>query len=113
MRTTSAIVTAIAATIVGLFGVGMLTASGLSWAGSGFTVLEYSDSDDGERAIGMTMGALGVVVWLVLSLVLLRPTVGGPSRGGRIAVLLALGAGAVIVLGFFAVALVPVHTSIS
>lgn len=113
MRTTSAIVTAIAATLVGLFGVGMLTASGLSWVSSGFTVLEYSDSDDGERAIGMTMGALGVVVWLVLSLVLLRPTLGGSGRGGRIAVRLVLAAGAVIVLGFFAVALVPVHTSIS
>lgn len=113
MRTSSAIFTAVAATIAGLLGVGMLTASGLSWVDSGFSVLEYADSDDSERAIGMTMGAVGVGVWLVLSLALVRSTLAGSRRGGRIAVRLVLGAGAMLVLGFFVVALVPVHTSIS
>lgn len=66
MRTSSAIVTALLATAAGLFGVGMLTASGLSWVDSGFAVLQYSDSDSIERAIGMTIGALGVGIWLGL-----------------------------------------------
>jgi hypothetical protein len=53
---------------VGLFGAVMLGASGLSWAGPGLTVIPYSDSDEGERAIGIGMGVVALGVWGVLTL---------------------------------------------
>ena len=58
----------IAATLIGLFGALMLGLAGLSLAGPGLTVIEYADSDDTERAIGIGMGIIALVVWLVLLL---------------------------------------------
>ena len=53
---------------VGLFGAVMLGASGLSWAGPGLTVIPYSDSDDGEQAIGIGMGVVALGSWALLTL---------------------------------------------
>ena len=91
----------------------MITASGLSWTGSGLTVLEYADSDDGERVIGMTMGALGIAAWPLLSLILMRLASGVSDRGGRLAVRSVLGVGTALVLGLFIVALAFTRPPIS
>lgn len=79
----------------------MLGVAGLTLAGPGLTVLEYSDSDDTERAIGVGMGIVALVVWLVLllsaALVGLRGV--GPLRARRATVWIAVGLSAVLVLG--------------
>ncbi|GAA2902135.1 hypothetical protein [Microbacterium esteraromaticum] len=107
MRTSSAVVAAIALTLVGFLGVMMLAASGLSWAGSGFTIAEYPDSDDSERVIGLTLGALGVALWALVSALMVWG--GGPAgQGDRRAVRVVVGAGAVLVVALF-VAVVPVR----
>jgi len=107
MRTGSAVLAAVAMTLVGLFGVIMLTASGLSWAGSGFTIAEYPDSDDSERVIGLTLGALGVAIWALVSALMVWG--GGPAgHGDRRAVRVVVGAGAVLVAAIF-LAVVPVR----
>lgn len=100
MRTTSAVFSAIAATVLGLFGVLMLGASGLSWSGSQFAVLEYADSDDTERTIGIAIGILGLASWLLLSTGLIWLEIRS-SRRGRVAVWVVLAAGALLVLGLF------------
>lgn len=56
----------VAATLIGLFGTFMLGVSGLTVAGPGLTVIEYSDSDDSERSIGIGMGIIALAVWLIL-----------------------------------------------
>lgn len=101
MRTTSALFSAIAATILGLFGVVILGASGLSWSGSGFAILEYSDSDDSERFIGLVMGVLALVSWLLLSVALAWLAGRDSGRGGRVAIWITLSAGVLLVLGLF------------
>ena len=68
MRIVGGIVLVVVAVFVGLFGALMLGASGLSWAGPGLTVIPYSDSDDGERAIGIGMGVVALGVWALLTL---------------------------------------------
>lgn len=97
----------IAATLLGLFGVLMLGVSGLSWAGPGFTVIQYSDSDDTERSIGIGMGIIALVAWFLLllsaSLVGLRG--GRPTRARRVAVWIVVGMSAVLVLGLTIVVL--------
>ena len=95
---------ATAATLIGLFGNFMLGLSGLSLAGPGLTVIEYSDSDDAERAIGIGMGSLALVVWLVLLLSAVHVGVGGgrptrPTRARRATVWIVVGLSAVLVLG--------------
>ena len=59
---------AIVATLAGLFGVMMLGLSGLTLAGPGLMIIEYSDSDDVERTIGIVMGLVSLAGWLVLLL---------------------------------------------
>lgn len=68
MRIAGGLVLFTVAMAVGLFGAFMLGASGLSWAGPGLTVIPYSDSDDNERAIGIGMGVIALVFWLLLSI---------------------------------------------
>lgn len=101
VRIAGSISLATAATLIGLFGDFMLGLSGLSLAGPGLTVIEYSDSDYAERAIGIGMGSIALVVWLVLLLsaafVGLRG--GRPSRARRATVWIVVGLSAVLVLG--------------
>ncbi|MGL1400234.1 hypothetical protein ACSTI4_24930, partial [Vibrio parahaemolyticus] len=82
-RTVGAILLTVAATLVGLFGVVMLGAAGLTAAGPGPTVIPSSDSDDSERAIGIAMGVAGLVVWLAgfLSAAAVGFRGARPSRG--------------------------------
>ncbi|MFB7252542.1 hypothetical protein [Microbacterium sp. NPDC056234] len=101
MRIVGSVALATAATLIGLFGILMLGASGLSMAGPGLTVIEYSDSDDSERAIGIGMGVIALVVWLVLSLsaVLVGLRGGHPTRARRATVWIAVGLSTILVLG--------------
>lgn len=91
----------IAATLIGLFGSLMLGAAGLSLSGPGLTVIEYSDSDDSERAIAIGMGIIALVVWLVLLLSAVLVGLGGdrPTRGRRVTVWIVVGLSTVLVLG--------------
>ncbi len=92
---------AIAATLIGLFGNLMLGAAGLSLAGPGLTVIEYSDSDDTERAIGIGMGVIALVFWLVLlpSAVLVGLRGSRPTRERRATVWIIAGLSTALVLG--------------
>lgn len=98
---------AIAATLIGLLGNLMLGAAGLSlagpglsWAGPGATVIEYSDSDDTERAIGIGMGIIALAVWLVLLLAAVLVGLRGdrPTRERRATVWILVGLSTVLVL---------------
>lgn len=79
----------------------MFGAAGLTLAGPGLTVIEYADSDDSERSIGIGMGVIALVAWLVLllsaALVGLRD--GPPTRARRATVRIVVGLSAVLVLG--------------
>lgn len=99
-RTVGAILLAVAATLVGLFGVVMLGAAGLTAAGPGLTVIPSSDSDDSERAIGIAMGVAGLVAWLAgfLSAAAVGFRGTRPSRGRRITVSIVLGISSVVML---------------
>ncbi len=99
-RTVGAILLAVAATLVGLFGVVMLGAAGLTAAGPGLTVIPYSDSDDSERAIGIAMGVAGLVAWLAgfLSAAAVGFRGTRPSRGRRITVSIVLGISSIVML---------------
>ncbi|WP_311259331.1 hypothetical protein [Microbacterium sp. WCS2018Hpa-9] len=108
MRIVGSVSLATAATLIGLFGNVMLGVAGLSlagpglsWAGPGVTVIEYSDSDDAERAIGIGMGIIALVVWLVLLLSALLVGVRGgrPTRERRGTVWIVVGLSTVLVLG--------------
>lgn len=108
MRIVGSVSLATIATLIGLFGNLMLGAAGLSFAGPGLsfagpgvTVIEYSDSDDTERAIGIGMGIIALVVWLVLllSAVLVGVRGGGPTRARRATVWIVVGLSTVLVLG--------------
>lgn len=107
VRTTGAILLAVAATVVGLFGVMMLGAAGLTAAGPGLTVISYSDSDDSERAIGIAMGVAGLVVWLAgfLSAVAVGFRGARPSRGRRITVGIVLAISTIVMLAALIVVL--------
>lgn len=91
----------IAATLIGLFGALMLGLAGLSLAGPGLTVIEYADSDDTERAIGIGMGIIALVVWLVLLLSAVLVGLGGvhPKRERRATVWSIVGLSTVLVMG--------------
>jgi len=98
----------VAATLLGLFGNLMLGAagltfagSGLSWAGPGVTVIEYSDSDDTERAIGIGMGIIALTAWLALlaSAALVGLRGGRPTSARRATVWIVVGLSMVLVLG--------------
>jgi len=91
----------IAATLIGLFGALMLGLAGLSLAGPGLTVIEYVDSDDTERAIGIGMGIIALVVWLVLLLSAVLVGLGGvyPKRERRATVWSIVGLSTVLVMG--------------
>ncbi|MFG6475087.1 hypothetical protein ACFXP7_01725 [Microbacterium sp. P06] len=101
MRIAVSVSLTIAATVLGLFGVLMLGVSGLSWAGPGFTIIEYSDSDDGERSTGIGMGIIALVTWLVavMSAALVGLRGESPRPTQRATVWILLGASAVLVLG--------------
>jgi hypothetical protein len=91
----------IAATPFGLFGALMLGVSGLTMAGPGLTIIEYSDADDSERSLGIRMGLFALVAWLLLllsgALVGLR---GDPSRRTRrTSIRVVIAVSAVLVLG--------------
>nr|WP_238592329.1 hypothetical protein [Microbacterium sp. CSI-V] len=106
-RSTGAILLAVAATAVGLFGVVMLGAAVLTAAGPGLTVIHYSDSDDSERAIGIAMGIAGLVVWLAgfLSAAVVGFRGARPSRGRRITVSIVLGISGIVMLAALIVVL--------
>ncbi|KQR37534.1 hypothetical protein [Microbacterium sp. Leaf159] len=108
MRILGSVSLAAAATLIGLFGTLMLgaaglsvTGPGLSWAGPGVTVIEYSDSDDTERAFGIGMGIIALVFWLVLTLsaVLVGLRGGHQTRGRRATVWIVVGLSTALVLG--------------
>ncbi|GAA2941972.1 hypothetical protein GCM10010458_28800 [Microbacterium luteolum] len=110
MRIVGSVSLATAATLIGLFGNLMLGLAGLSLAGPGVTVIEYSDSDDSERAIGIGMGIIALVVWLVLLFpaVLVGLRGGRPTRARRATVWIVVGLSTVLVLGtLFAVLATP------
>lgn len=79
----------------------MLGLAGLSLAGPGLTVIEYSDSDDSERAIGIGMGVIALVVWLVLllSAALVGLRGGRPTGARRVTVWIIVGLSTVVVVG--------------
>ncbi|MEV7693274.1 helix-turn-helix domain-containing protein [Microbacterium sp. NPDC089189] len=66
MRIAVSVSLTIAGTVVGLLGALSLGLSGLSLAGPGLTIIEYSDSDHGERSIGIAMGVIALATWLVM-----------------------------------------------
>ncbi|WP_407359647.1 hypothetical protein [Microbacterium sp. LBN7] len=101
MRIVGTVLLAIAATLVGLFGDFMLGLSGLTLAGPGLSVIEYSDADDAERSIGIGMGVVSLLVWLVLLLSAALVGLGGdrPTRARRATVWVVVGLSAVLVLG--------------
>ena len=108
MRILGSVSLAAAAMLTGLFGTLMLgaaglslTGPGLSWAGPGVTVIEYSDSDDTERAFGIGMGIIALVFWLVLTLsaVLVGLRGGHHTRGQRATVWIVVGLSTALVLG--------------
>ena len=114
MRIVGSVSLAIAATLAGLFGALMLGLSGLTLAGPGLTVIEYSDSDDSERSIGIGMDIIALVVWLMLlSSALVTGLRGGdPTRGRHTTawVIVALGT-AVVLVALTAVLATPHPTS--
>ena len=79
----------------------MLGLSGLSLAGPGLTVIDYSDADDAERAIGIGMGVFALVAWLSLTFLAGYAGLGGegPTRARRVAVWIVLGLSSVLVMG--------------
>ena len=101
MRIVGSVSLTIAATLLGLLGSLFLDLAGLSLAGPGATVIEYSDSDDGERSIGIGMGIAALVAWLVLLLSAALVGLRGPrpTRARRATVRIAVGLSAVLVLG--------------
>lgn len=101
MRIVGTVTLALAAMLLGLFGNFMLGLSGLTLAGPGLMVIEYSDSDDAERAIGIGMGVVSLVAWLVLLLFAALVGLGGdrPTRARRVTVWSVVGLSAVLVLG--------------
>jgi membrane protease YdiL (CAAX protease family) len=101
VRIVGSVSLAIAGALIGLFGTFMLALSGLTLAGPGLTVIEYSDSDDSERAIGIAMGGIALVVWLVLLLSAVWVGLHGsrPTRARRATVWIVGGLSAVLVLG--------------
>jgi membrane protease YdiL (CAAX protease family) len=101
VRITGSVLLAIGATLLGVLGAFMLGVSGLSLAGPGFTIIEYSDSDDSERAIGIGMGVIALLGWLLLLLSAAFAGLGGDHlpRARRAIVWLLLGLSAVLVLG--------------
>ena len=101
MRIVGGVSLATAATLIGLFGNLMLGLAGLSLAGPGLTVIEYSDSDATERAIGIGMGIIALVIWLVLllSAVLVGLRGGRTTRARRATVWIVVGLSTVLVLG--------------
>ncbi|PVE98287.1 hypothetical protein [Microbacterium sp. TPD7012] len=107
MRIVGSVLLAIAATLVGLFGDFMLGLSGLTLAGPGLSVIEYSDADDAERSIGIGMGVVSLLVWLVLLLSAALVGLGGdrPTRARRATVWVVVGLSAVLVLGLLAAVL--------
>ncbi|WP_341947192.1 hypothetical protein [Microbacterium sp. LWH11-1.2] len=107
MRIVGTVLLAIAATLVGLFGDFMLGLSGLTLAGPGLSVIEYSDADDAERSIGIGMGVVSLLVWLVLLLSAALVGLGGdrPTRARRATVWVVVGLSAVLVLGLLAAVL--------
>lgn len=107
MRIVGTVLLAIAATLVGLFGDFMLGLSGLTLAGPGLSVIEYSDADDAERSIGIGMGVASLLVWLVLLLSAALVGLGGdrPTRARRATVWVVVGLSAVLVLGLLAAVL--------
>jgi hypothetical protein len=110
MRFAGAILLVVAATLGGLFGLLMLGASGLTFAGPGITAIPYSDADDSERAIGITTGAMGVGIWIVGLVIAWVVGLRGAElgRGRRVGVWMALALGTAVVLaGLIAVLSVP------
>lgn len=107
MRIVGSVILALAATLLGLFGDFMLGLSGLTLAGPGLTVIEYSDSDDAERAIGIGMGIVSLVAWLIFLPSAALVGLGGdrPTRARRVTVWVVVGLSAVLVLGLLAVVL--------
>lgn len=101
MRIIGSVALVTVATLVGLFGDLMLGAAGLSLAGPGLTVIEYSDSDDAERAVGIGMGIIALGVWLLLLLAAALVGLLGerPTRGRRVTVWIVVGLSLVLVLG--------------
>jgi hypothetical protein len=101
VRIVGSVLLTVAATLLGLFGNLMLGVAGLSLAGPGLTVIEYSDSDDAERSIGIGMGIIALVAWLMLllSAVLVGLRGGRPTRARRATVWVVVGLSAVLVLG--------------
>lgn len=101
MRIVGSVALAIAATLLGLFGDAMLGLSGLTLAGPGLRVIEYSDADDSERSIGIGMGVVSLLAWLVLLLSAALVGLRGdrPTRARRTTVWVVVGLSAVLVLG--------------
>ncbi|MEJ1087341.1 hypothetical protein WDU99_03310 [Microbacterium sp. Mu-80] len=101
MRIVGVVSLAILATLFGLLGDLMLGVSGLTLAGPGLTVIEYSDSDDGERAIGIGMGIIALVVWVVLLLAAMPMGLRGerPTRARKATVWIVVGLSTILVLG--------------
>lgn len=101
MRIVGSVSLTIAATLIGLVGNLMLGLAGLSLAGPGLTVIEYSDSDDTERSIGIGMGIIALAAWLILllSATLVGLRGGRPTRMRRATVWILVGLSTVLVLG--------------
>ncbi|WP_256977568.1 hypothetical protein [Microbacterium sp. Yaish 1] len=100
VRIAGSLLLTLAATVAGLFGLLMLGLSGLYWDG-GFLLREFSDSDDLERAVGVTMGIAGLAGWAGLSVTAALVGLRGrrPSRARSAAVWATLAFGAVVLLG--------------
>lgn len=119
MRIAGSVLLAIVATVLGLAGALMLGVSGLSLAGPGLIVIEYSDSDDFERAIGIGLGIGALVGWLLVLCAAVFVGLRGddpPSRGRRVTVWVVAALSAVLTLGLLTAVLStppPVYEDLS
>jgi hypothetical protein len=114
VRLIGAIALAIIATIAGLFGIMLLGLSGLTLAGPGLMVIEYSDADDFERSAGIVMGFVALATWLLLivTAVIVGLTGPRPGRAWRVAVWISAGLSTALVLTCLAIVLSTVPRSL-
>ena len=108
MRIAGAVLLGFGATLVGLFGAACFGLAGLILTGSGFEVLQYSDSDDSERGLLIGFGVMSLVAWLIglglsAAVCLTGPEMGRRAR--RIALGSIVAVSAVAVVGLVSAAL--------
>jgi hypothetical protein len=108
MRITWAVLLGVAGTLAGAFGALMFGVSGLLWTTDGFAWAGYSDSDEGERQIGVGMGLGALAAWVMTLAFAAWTSLAGPERGRRarrIALGVIVAVSAIVVIGLCLAAL--------